>query len=157
MRNEEFHHNRKIVMTVSKGGMAMWGMGRRTSGTWDARTWRLEHVGWERVGIRGRAGIWGWFLHWICKVQFSVLSRKVLYAEESVSRPVTDDFRRPWLGLICLLAYLPRELWVQVPTHFPARDHYEKYLCILEMKIKETFISGQRFSWSKHRSRNEQG
>ena len=33
-----------------------------------------------------------------------------------------------------------------VPTHFPARDHYENYRHILEMKIKEICSFGQRFS-----------
>ena len=30
-------------------------------------------------------------------------------------------------------------------THFPARDHYESYLHILGVKMKETYIFGQRF------------
>ena len=34
--------------------------------------------------------------------------------------------------------------------HFIARDHYEKYLHILGMKMKEIFIFGQRSSGSKH-------
>ena len=66
---------------------------------------------------------------------------------ESLSAdPVVDDFKRPQFGLMCLLA--PCELWdrVEVPTHFPARDHYEKYLHILGMKIKEIFIFGQLLS-----------
>jgi len=41
-------------------------------------------------------------------------------------------------------------------THVPARNHYEKYLHILRMKMKE-YIIGQPFSWSKHRHRNWEG
>ena len=43
-----------------------------------------------------------------CKVQFSVLSRKVLilYAGEFVCRLVADDFQRSWFGLIRFLAYV---------------------------------------------------
>ena len=38
-------------------------------------------------------------------MQFSVLSRKILYAGKFVSRVVADDFQRPRFSLICLLAY----------------------------------------------------
>ena len=49
----------------------------------------------------------------------------------------------------CMFACIVIKLWVDVSTHFLARDHYAKYLHILGMKMKEILIFGQGFSWSK--------
>ena len=69
---------------------------RCDSGTWD-------------VGTRGRdKRTTPDFCAEFCKVQFSVLSRKVLilYAGAFVCRLVADDFQRSWFGLIRFLAYV---------------------------------------------------
>ena len=38
------------------------------------------------------------------------------------------------------------ELWVEVHTHFLALDHYEKYMHILGMKMKEIVVLNNGFT-----------
>ena len=45
----------------------------------------------------------------------------------------------------CTLRRILHTYFSPVPTHFPARDHYENYVHILGMKMKEIYIFDNGF------------
>ena len=106
------HSDDYTIRTIegSPGLKRLWLKVGRWCGTPGRKTWECQHVG---LGDTGR-GVWWtnntWILRWICNVKFSVVKWKVLCDGGFVSRPLADDFWRPYSTYVCL-PILPWDPW----------------------------------------------
>jgi len=107
---------------VGHGTRGRGNVGIRGSG--DSRTWdvnmcgRREHVWGSRTwdvgtGGRNKQNI-TLFLRWICKLQFSAVKWKVIYAAEFISRLVADDSQPRSQGPLSF--FLEKVPWLRLVT-----------------------------------------